>query len=453
MIKNTSTTLLVLLVQGLLLATWGHCQTTRYVANGGSDFENLCSSAANPCATIGRAVDVAVSGDPVQVAAGIYTETLDINKSIAILGEDRENTIIQAHAHAGMAERNVIRLGGGASVEVEIADVTIRHGRAVGELDLANLPNIAGGGIFNDGVTLSVERTIVTANWSLLGGGVLQRHSSLELFDVIFSGNFAINGGGMINMQDSSSSLLNVDFYGNTTLTGGGLTNFENSYLELVNVVFSGNFTDSLGGGMGNFSGSTAIMINVLFSGNRAGDGGGGIYNHQSTMIVINGTFNANVAGFGGAIMNSESILTRLYNTIIWNNIAHNQNASSVSPSIDNQASTPEIAHSLIEHSGGSIGWNPLTGDDHGENLDADPMFVDELDPETDFLSVGGNLRLNSGSPAIDAGANELYEPGALPVDVTTDLDGQQRIVGPAVDMGAYEYQPDPNIFADRFEQ
>lgn len=444
----------LLLVQCLLLATWGHCQTTRYVANGGSDFENLCSSDTNPCETIGRALDVAVSGDPIQLAAGIYTETLDINKSVALLGDDRDTTIIQAHALAGMAERNVIRLSGGAAVEVEITDVTIRHGRAVGVADLANLPNITGGGIFNDGVTLSLERTIVTANWALLGGGMLQRQSSSELIDVIFSGNFAGNSGGMMNMEDSSATLINVSFYGNTSDTdGGGMTNFDNSDSDLINVVFSGNWAGQDGAGMANNDECTAILVNVLFSGNSAGDRGGGIFNNQSTMIVINGTYNANAARFGGAIMNTNSILTRLYNTIIWSNRASDQNASSVSPSIDNEASTPEIAHSLIEYSGGSVGWDPLMGDDHGENLDTDPMFVDELDPETDFLSIGGNLRLNAGSPAIDAGANDLYEPGVLPIVVTTDLDGQQRIVGPAVDMGAYEYHPDPNIFYDRFEQ
>lgn len=455
MSKHASTILLLLLGQGLLFATWGQCQTTRYVANGGSDFENLCSSIASPCQTIGRAVDVAVSGDPIQVAAGVYTESLDINKSVAILGEDREATIIQAHALAGMAERNVISLSGGAAVEVEIADVTIRHGRAAGVVDTANLPSIAGGGIFNDGVTLFMERTLLTANWAILGGGMTQRQGSSELIDITFSGNSAWGGGGMVNHDHSSSTLLNVGFYGNTAVTNaGGMGNDGNSWAALVNVEFSGNMANVHGGGMLNLGESTAILINVLLGGNYAGQHGGGIYNGMdTTAAVVNGTFNANVASLGGAIMNEGSTLTRLYNTIIWNNRATHQNASSVSPSIENLSSTTEIFFSLIEHSGGSAGWNPLIGEDHGDNLDTDPMFVDELDPLDDQLSIGGNLRLMAGSPAIDAGANELFEPGALPVVVTTDLDGQARIIGAAVDMGAYEYQPDPNIFSDRFKQ
>ena len=54
------------------------------------------------------------------------------------------------------------------------------------------------------------------------------------------------------------------------------------------------------------------------------------------------------------------------------------------------------------------------------------PRFVD---------AVGGNLRPNLFSPLIDAGHNDF-----LPDDVATDLDCNPRIVGGAVDIGAYEF-------------
>jgi len=54
-----------------------------------------------------------------------------------------------------------------------------------------------------------------------------------------------------------------------------------------------------------------------------------------------------------------------------------------------------------------------------------------------------GSTRWSFGSPCIDTGSND-----AVPEDVTTDLDGNPRIVDgdgdsvATVDMGAYEYQP-----------
>lgn len=90
----------------------------------------------------------------------------------------------------------------------------------------------------------------------------------------------------------------------------------------------------------------------------------------------------------------------------------------------------------------------PAFGNDH--NLvfgNADDDFVPG--PGTllvDPLFVGtGDYHLQSTTPARDAG-NDTH----VPLDITTDLDGAARIIGTAVDMGAYE-RPD-SIFADGFE-
>ena len=64
-----------------------------HVATTGSDSTGD-GSMDNPFATIQKGIDAATSGDTVSVAAGTYVENIYIDKNIAVLGEDRETTII-----------------------------------------------------------------------------------------------------------------------------------------------------------------------------------------------------------------------------------------------------------------------------------------------------------------------------------------------------------------------
>src|SRR6185369_6670119 len=65
------------------------------------------------------------------------------------------------------------------------------------------------------------------------------------------------------------------------------------------------------------------------------------------------------------------------------------------------------------------------------------PMLVDE---------VNGDFRLQSTSPCINSG-NNLY------VAVTNDLDGNPRLVGGTVDLGACEYQTPTSILSYQWAQ
>ncbi|MCB9785017.1 MAG: hypothetical protein H6751_18750, partial [Candidatus Omnitrophica bacterium] len=81
-----------------------------------------------------------------------------------------------------------------------------------------------------------------------------------------------------------------------------------------------------------------------------------------------------------------------------------------------------------------------------------DPLFTDPDGPDDTSGTADDNLRLQSNSPAIDAGDNNYDpDPSASPpdslLDIDKDLDQKERVLG-VVDLGSYEFQGIANIRA-----
>jgi hypothetical protein len=137
---------------------------------------------------------------------------------------------------------------------------------------------------------------------------------------------------------------------------------------------------------------------------------------------------------FGGGVFTDNNDSPTFTNIILWDNEA------SMGPQLFNWSSSPHIGSSLIQGCGGSgSSWEDGFGTDQGGNLDSDPLF---LDPE------GGEFRLQSNSPAIDAGNQSALPSDVLDIDqdgntsepVPYDFEGNSRVMNGAVDMGAIEY-------------
>ncbi|MBK8431321.1 MAG: hypothetical protein IPL28_08535 [Chloroflexi bacterium] len=210
----------------------------------------------------------------------------------------------------------------------------------------------------------------------------------------------------------------------------------------MQDVVFTGNYANNDGGAIYNMSHQSHLtLINVAFTGNDAHRYGGAFYNGAyTTFTLVNGTFAGNSANnYGGAIYTNANLAENypnIHNSIFWNNKGYEEIVGlPVSPSIFNNGGftgAPRISHSLIEKCNPDGVWLNFCGTNGGGNLeDSLPLFIEMPDPETS-PHTQGNVRLLAGSPAIDAGDEGV-------VTVATDLDGNPRFVGTAVDLGAYE--------------
>lgn len=252
------------------------------------------------------------------------------------------------------------------------------------------------------------------------GGGLAAAPGTSPRFlRVVFRDNSAaLEGGGM----SGSGEFTDVQFKDNVSQRGGGLAGGG----QLSNVIFEGNSGGMYGGGLWSAGGLTAQ--NVSFIGNQADQGAAfylGAIPEQyvrllPTSTFVNLTVADNTPGSGAMI---ECVATDL--SLVSAVLADPVHDGAV-PWIAMSDASIAVSYSLVQGSGGSgAGWNPALGADLGRNIDADPGYAGD-----------GNFRLVAGASAIDAGDTAALVPGT-----ETDLDGNPRVAGPSVDMGAWEFQ------------
>ena len=363
----------------------------------------------NEGGSIQAAINDASAGDEIIVHPGTYYEAIDfLGKAIHLHSSDGQSvTTIDA---AGF-DTSAVTCASAEGPDTILEGFTITGGTGT-EVEYERY----GGGMYNNTSSPTVTSCIFSLNSANHGGGMRNSSASPTVTNCVFMNNTASggggsgDGGGMSNTSYSFPSITDCIFSGNTANDGGGVYNFYWCYATVTNSLFSGNSADNNGGGMYLLFDSGATVTNCTFCGNHAENDGGGMY-----------------SGINGS--------STVENCILWSNTPNEIPG-------DTQGMT--LNYCDIQGGWGGAG-------DH--NLDADPLFASNPDPGPDGIwgtqdDEYGDLRLQAGSPCIDAGDNT-----AVPDGIDRDLDGNPRFVDdpdtedsgygtpPIVDMGAYEFQ------------
>lgn len=273
------------------------------------------------------------------------------------------------------------------------------------------------------------------------GGGMYITGGGPRLRNCTFSGNWAGTDGGAIYVTEGSPELLDCTLWGNAAGSGerqgsGGAVSVANGSLALINCSLNGNCSCGSGGAVVIGPNSSLSAANCCFHANHAEVQAGAIYTLDSQAVLVNCTLADNRQdGNPDAIVHESSGSSakrelRITNCILWNQ--------------GHEIASPGDSFITVASSDLRGGWFGVG------SIDADPRFVDPNGADELPGTEDDDLRLGPDSPCIDAAST-----AALPrdlADLDTDGDtleplpldraGAERVVGGAVDMGAYEVQP-----------
>lgn len=404
------------------------------------------------------AINAADYGYTVNVAEGAYVENIVLKNGVAVIGADRDYTIIDGNATGTSAVRS-----NGCDPNTIIKSFTITngtnnfHGGAMRNdnyseiviedcLFTANSATSHGGAIYNERSTVSIINCEFTDNEAGNSGGAINDNtdSSSTIVGCVFANNSADGGGGaIIHYSNGNGTVTDCTFIENSAHVGGAMQLY-NSSPTYTNCSFITNQATSHGGGVFNDVGTNPKMINCVFINNNAGENGGALGNFWSSLDLelTNCTFFGNTAAYGGCMYSRDC-------TVTINNCVSYGNSASIADDELSGFDSPVVTinYSNIAGCGGSgVAWNAGYGTDGGGNIDADPCFVDPAGADTIFGTTDDDLSLGQNSPCIDAADNDL-----VPAGINIDRAGDARFFDditvtdsgngtpPIVDMGAYE--------------
>ncbi|KPK74477.1 MAG: hypothetical protein AMJ79_14030 [Phycisphaerae bacterium SM23_30] len=386
------------------------------------------------------ALDVALAGDEIWVAASIYkptklefadyprSATFQLISGVALLGGFGGETILSGDIGiSGDNSDNCYHVVTGSFTDVSavIEGFTIEGGCADGPWDIDGIDPPErydqGGGMFNFLGGPTVNHCIFQGNYALLHGGAVENrgaNSSPKFNHCTFNTNSAVQyGGGMYNAPGSSTEFSNCVFNGNSAGLHGGGMNTNQGNTEVSNCEFNGNFAEQAGGGMV-IDRSIAVLTNCKFHDNTAQNlNGGGLVVWECDPELTDCKFHGNFALYGGGFAAGYLCDAKL------SNCEFNGNTAMLGGGVIAYMSNPELIDCKINDNTASVcggGMNIffssspiLTGckiNDNSAPAGAG-MFNDiGCNPELTDCEFNGNLAENEGGGMYNDGGAILTD-------------------------------------------
>jgi len=335
-----------------------------------------------------QGIDAAVPGGEVWVAAGTYTGCITLKAGVALYGgftgietnRSQRNWGTNVTILDGNQAGSVVTAPPGATTSTIIDGFTIRNGNGtlVGS-------DRCGGGVYCSSSSPNISNNIITANGA----------------------STAVANGAGIYCSDSSPTIANNTISSNTANSWAGGIFCSNSSPVITGNTISGNKRE----GISCLTSSCPLIAGNIIKGNIGSGSGGGISSYSSSRpTIVNNTIVANTDPYAGGIYCSSSNPTIANNIVAFN--SSGIYSSACSPGLSNNCFYANTSYDYRSVA-------PGVGD-----ISVDPKFVNR---------TGGDLHLLPTSPCVDVGDDSWVEPTWL------DIDGQQRIQGAHVEIGADE--------------
>lgn len=277
--------------------------------------------------------------------------------------------------------------------------------------------NMAPGSGYGGGAYRSiVSNCLIISNWAYYTGGGAYLST---LYNCTVGSNSIQNAGGGAGMCVS----YNCMFTGNRGGAGGGT-----QYGTNFNCTISGNAGLLYGGGT-----YYSTNYECLLTGNTVGQDGGGALGGNLYNCIVEGNTTTNSGGLGGGVYEASAV-----NCTIISNVATSTGGGALGGTLYNcivyYNSAPNGSNWSDNFPGYCCTVPPGSPTGNFYCFTNPPVFVN---------LAGGDLHQASNSPTINSGNNTFLGGYSTPSPtlLSNDFDGNPRIVGGTVDVGAYEYQ------------